>query len=233
MAWQWTWRVHAPRPAPSSTREGSSSGGTSSASVATAQRRSSIRRRPAGDLSTLDGRAGSARQGFERRPVRARRSRTAAAGLSLGEYSALVFAGSLEFEDALRTSGCAAGSCRRPATSGARWHPSSAPGRKRWRMSSKKPVRWLPGWGRQYNSPDQTVISARWARSSRPSSASAAAGARRAIRLKVAGGTHLTLMAPARKLEPHLQLPIRGAEGALLLECRGRGVATRRRSGEI
>ena len=137
------------------------------------------------------------------------------AGLSLGEYSALVFAGCLSFEDALRIvvrrgeymqSACDESEGRMASVLGlavptveevlAEMRETAAPGRIG--ISN-------------YNSPDQTVISGDAAAVNMAVERLKEAGAKRAIPLRVAGAYHSELMAPATaKLAPLLaELPIR------------------------
>lgn len=132
----------------------------------------------------------------------------ATAGLSLGEYSALVFAGALDFEDALRIVGLR-GQLMQEACDAARGTMASIIGLPAARV--EEVVAGAQKAGHQvgvanYNSPDQTVISGEIGAVDATIKLLEAAGARRAIRLKVAGAYHSVLMAPAtRKLEPHLR----------------------------
>jgi [acyl-carrier-protein] S-malonyltransferase len=137
----------------------------------------------------------------------------AAAGLSLGEYSALVFAGSLEFEDALRIVGLR-GQLMQEACDASRGSMASIIGLQAGKVEDVVEKARSDGFQvgvANYNSPDQTVISGEVGAVDEAVKRLDAAGARRAIRLKVAGAYHSTLMAPATaKLEPHLRkLPIR------------------------
>lgn len=130
------------------------------------------------------------------------------AGLSLGEYSALVFAGSLEFEDALKIVGLRA-EFMQEACETSRGTMASVIG-----LPAQKVEEIVSGTGAQggavgvanYNSPDQTVISGEIAAVDEAVERLQAAGARRVIRLKVAGAFHSPLMREAtRKLEPFLR----------------------------
>ena len=132
----------------------------------------------------------------------------AAAGLSLGEYSALVFAGCLEFEDALRLV----------------WHRGAfmqkacdaEPGAMLSVLGlAPEQVDELTANARQdglrvgvanYNSPQQVVISGAAADVLEVGTRLESAGAKRTVALKVAGAYHSELMAPAtQELEPLLR----------------------------
>jgi [acyl-carrier-protein] S-malonyltransferase len=132
----------------------------------------------------------------------------AAAGLSLGEYSALVFAGSLEFEEALRLVG-RRGELMQEACDAARGTMASVLGLAAERVEeivARARDDGLRVGVANYNSPGQTVISGEVEAVDETVRRLEAAGARRAVRLKVAGAYHSELMAPAtRKLEPLLR----------------------------
>ena len=132
----------------------------------------------------------------------------AAAGLSLGEYSALVFAGSLDFEDALRIVKLR-GELMQAACDAEKGAMASIIGLTASRIEEVVQVAEKDGLRAgiaNYNSPDQTVVSGASADLDELVKRLEAAGARRAIRLKVAGAYHSPLMAPAtRALEPHLR----------------------------
>jgi [acyl-carrier-protein] S-malonyltransferase len=137
----------------------------------------------------------------------------ATAGLSLGEYSALVFAGAIEFEDALRVVAFR-GECMQEACDASRGTMASVIGLSVDRVEEVVAEARAAGVAAgiaNYNSPDQTVISGEEGAVDDLVKRLEAAGARRAIKLKVAGAYHSPLMAPAaRKLEPRLrQLAIR------------------------
>jgi [acyl-carrier-protein] S-malonyltransferase len=132
----------------------------------------------------------------------------AAAGLSLGEYSALVFAGSIEFEDAIRIVGLR-GELMQEACDAEKGAMFSIVGLAASRVEEvvqKARADGLRIGIANYNSPDQTVISGEAGAAEETVKRLEAAGARRAIRLKVAGAYHSELMASAtRKLEPALR----------------------------
>ncbi|HVR74717.1 MAG TPA: ACP S-malonyltransferase, partial [Planctomycetota bacterium] len=132
----------------------------------------------------------------------------AAAGLSLGEYSALVFAGSLDFEDALGIVGLRAELMQDACdeTAGAMASVIGLAAEKVAEVVDGARARGLRVSVANYNSPDQTVISGEAGAVDATVKLLDEAGARRAIRLKVAGAYHSELMASAtRKLEPHLR----------------------------
>lgn len=130
------------------------------------------------------------------------------AGLSLGEYSALVFAGSLEFEDALRIV-AKRGEYMQKACDAARGTMASIFGlgaEKVEEVISRARSDGLRVNVANYNSPEQTVISGEEGAVEDVMTRLQAAGAKRAVRLKVAGAYHSGLMAPAtRELEPLLK----------------------------
>lgn len=136
-----------------------------------------------------------------------------AAGLSLGEYSALVFAGALEFEDALRIVGLRGGFMQE-ACDAARGTMASVLGLPAERVESvvaEARVESLEVVVANYNSPDQTVVSGTIDAVDTLVPRLEAAGAKRVVKLKVAGAYHSPLMASAtRKLAPHLAtVPVR------------------------
>jgi [acyl-carrier-protein] S-malonyltransferase len=132
----------------------------------------------------------------------------AAAGLSLGEYSALVFAGALDFEEAVRIVG-ARGEFMQEACLAAKGTMSSILGLAAARVETVVEEAKRDGLRvgiANYNAPDQTVISGEAGAVEETVKRLQAAGARRAIQLKVAGAYHSPLMAPAtKKLEPYLR----------------------------
>jgi [acyl-carrier-protein] S-malonyltransferase len=132
----------------------------------------------------------------------------AAAGLSLGEYSALVFAGSLEFEDALAIVKLRGEFMQKAcdAEKGSMASIIGLPAAKVEEVVETSRKDGLRAGVANYNSPDQTVVSGAAADLEELVKRLEAAGARRAIRLKVAGAYHSPLMAPAtRELEPYLR----------------------------
>jgi len=130
------------------------------------------------------------------------------AGLSLGEYSALVFAGSVEFEDALRLVGLR-GEYMQEACDRSTGSMASVLGLPAARVEEVVAAARTEGLNigvANYNSPEQTVISGEVSALDETVKRLEKAGARRAIRLKVAGAYHSPLMASAtRKLLPHLE----------------------------
>jgi len=132
----------------------------------------------------------------------------ATAGLSLGEYSALVFAGSLEFEDALRIVG-RRGEWMQEACDAAPGAMVSIMGLAA--EAVEDVVESLRAAGHRvnvanYNSDEQTVVSGASDDIGVATARLKEAGARRATPLRVAGAYHSPLMASAtRKLEPLLR----------------------------
>ncbi len=131
---------------------------------------------------------------------------SAAAGLSLGEYSALVFAGSLEFEEALEIVG-ARGRFMQEACD------LEAGGMVSVLGLTAEEVERAVARGRSagpigianYNAPTQLVISGARAALEAAVAAAKGMGSRRAIPLRVAGAYHSPLMAPATaRLRPLL-----------------------------
>ncbi len=131
-----------------------------------------------------------------------------AAGLSLGEYSALVFVGSLTFQDALQIVSLR-GQYMQEACDTTKGTMASviamATAKVEEIIESAKTEGFLVSVA-NYNSPDQTVISGEASAVEEAVKRLTAAGARKTIRLKVAGAYHSPLMAPAtKKLEPYLR----------------------------
>ncbi|MGH9399027.1 MAG: ACP S-malonyltransferase [Thermoanaerobaculia bacterium] len=129
-----------------------------------------------------------------------------AAGHSLGEYSANVAAGSLDFADALRLVRARGGFMQEavPASAGAMaaiLGLASVDVETACRESAQGEVVEAVN----FNSPEQTVIAGHVAAVARACAACTARGAKRAIRLPVSAPFHSSLMAPAReKMEPML-----------------------------
>lgn len=132
----------------------------------------------------------------------------ATAGLSLGEYSALVFSGSLAFEDAVRVVGLR-GALMQEACEVSPGAMAAVIGFSADRVEAIVAEVQAEGEVVQvanYNSPTQTVISGEASAVDRAAERLRAAGARRVVRLNVAGAFHSRLMEPARrKLEPELR----------------------------
>ncbi len=129
------------------------------------------------------------------------------AGLSLGEYSALVFAGALEFEDALeivtRRGRYMQDACDR--TNGTMVSVIGLPAEEVERAVDEARARDAIVGVANYNSPSQTVISGDRGAVEAVAETLKAAGARKCVELTVAGAYHSGLMAAAAvHLEPHL-----------------------------
>jgi [acyl-carrier-protein] S-malonyltransferase len=131
----------------------------------------------------------------------------ATAGLSLGEYSALVFAGALRFEDALEIV-ARRGEYMQEACDACPGAMASVLGLSTERVEdvvAEAQGRGLSVGIANYNSPSQTVISGEAAAVQEASQRLTEAGARRIVPLKVAGAYHSPLMAAATaKLAPLL-----------------------------
>jgi len=131
----------------------------------------------------------------------------AAAGLSLGEYSALVFAGSLEFEDALRVVG-KRGEYMQAACDARQGTMASVMGLGAAEVEAvveSSRAEGLEVGIANYNSPAQTVISGAVPAVESCVEKLKSAGAKRVILLRVAGAYHSELMRSAtRDLEPLL-----------------------------
>lgn len=120
------------------------------------------------------------------------------AGHSLGEFSALVAAGALSFEDGLRLVAARAEAMqkaceRQPSTMAAVLNLSDAEVE---RICAEIDEVVVPA---NYNSPGQIVISGSEAGVSQAAEALKEAGARRVVPLNVGGAFHSPLMEPARK----------------------------------
>jgi [acyl-carrier-protein] S-malonyltransferase len=123
----------------------------------------------------------------------------AVAGLSLGEYSALVAADALEFVDAVRLTH-ARGSFMQEACDANPGTMYSVIGLEDEQVEEAcRQVRDEGGrvWPANYNCPGQLVISGEKEAAGRAAERCEEAGARRAIQLKVAGAFHSPLMQPA------------------------------------
>ncbi len=136
----------------------------------------------------------------------------AAAGLSLGEYTALVAAGAIDFDDAVHVThlrgrymqeACEAAPGGMVSLLGA--DPETA---EKVCEAARQAGRI---WPANYNCPGQIVLSGERAACERAAEVAEAAGVQRAVPLDVAGGFHCPLMASAReKLAPTLAaLPVR------------------------
>ena len=133
----------------------------------------------------------------------------AAAGLSLGEYTALVAAGALEFADAVRLVHHR-GTYMQEACEARAGTMFSIIGMQDVHVEEAcQLVREEEGgevWPANYNSPGQVVISGETAAAESAADHCTRMGARRVIRLKVAGAFHSPLMQPAaQRLAKELQ----------------------------
>jgi [acyl-carrier-protein] S-malonyltransferase len=130
----------------------------------------------------------------------------AAAGLSLGEYTALVAAGALEFEDAVRIThlrGQAMQEACEVQASGMVSLIGVDPEGAEKICEAARDAGII--WPANYNCPGQVVVSGVAAACEKVVAIAEDHGAQRAVPLTVAGGFHSPLMAPAReKLRPHL-----------------------------
>ncbi len=122
----------------------------------------------------------------------------AAAGLSLGEYTALVFAGCLRFEDAVRLvyrrgqAMAAAGEKRKGSMLAVVGLTEAQLGEITAKASAQGVV-----VAANYNSPDQIVLSGEPAALAEAGRLAKEAGARMTVELKVSGAFHSPLMKPA------------------------------------
>ncbi len=143
-------------------------------------------------LEAIEERAGSS-ETFGQSLVAA-----ATAGLSLGEYSALVFAGSLRFEDALRVVS-ARGKAMQEACDRSDGGMTSLIGLEV--AEVERVIERAAAAGKigiaNYNSPTQTVISGERAALEAAAEHAKELGCRRVVPLRVAGAYHSPLMATA------------------------------------
>ena len=152
---------------------------------------------------------------------------SASAGLSLGEYTALWFAGSFSFEDGLRLVRLR-GEAMQDASERAPSGMVSLIGADRTRAEAVAEV--ARGEGvlvvANLNAPGQVVLSGDLDACSRAVEAARAAGIRRAIPLKVAGAFHSPLMESARsRLEEALKsIPLRDASHPVYVNVLAEGV---------
>ncbi|MBN1442635.1 MAG: ACP S-malonyltransferase [Planctomycetes bacterium] len=153
-------------------------------------------------LEVLRARRGGERLGVPDLPA------AATAGLSLGEYSALVFAGSLGFEDALRLV-VRRGEAMQEACDEERGTMASILGKTAGEVEdviNEMRAEGLKVGIANYNSPGQTVISGGADAVDRAVERLKDRGARRVVELRVAGAYHSPLMASAtRKMQPLLR----------------------------
>lgn len=151
----------------------------------------------------------------------------ATAGLSLGEYSALVCAGSLDFEEALEVV-VARGRYMQEACDESRGTMVSLLGLESSKVEeavSRAASKGIVGIA-NYNSPDQTVLSGEAVAVEEAARVARELGCRRAIPLRVAGAYHSPLMASATaKLRPALEnLAIRPPRCAFYANVSGQRV---------
>jgi [acyl-carrier-protein] S-malonyltransferase len=131
----------------------------------------------------------------------------ATSGLSLGEYTSLVFAGSLTFEDALSIVD-KRGRFMQEACDSSDGSMVSVIGLDHAQVEdivSRAAAKGVVCAG-NYNSPQQIAVSGDRVALEEVSKLAAEAGAKRVIPLKVAGAFHSELMSPAaKKLAPHIE----------------------------
>ena len=148
----------------------------------------------------------------------------AAAGLSLGEYTALTVAGAMDFDDAVRIThlrgrfmqeACQA----QPSGMVSLLGVDGALAEKI--CDAARPAGRI--WPANYNCPGQVVVSGEAAACRRVAEIAESLGAQRAVPLQVAGGFHSPLMAAAReKLAPELRgLRIRELQFPVVANVRG------------
>jgi len=131
----------------------------------------------------------------------------AAAGLSLGEYTALVAAGALDFEDAVRVTHLRGQAMQEACEAKASGMVSligvdEAGAEKLCEAARQAGIIWPAN----YNCPGQVVVSGEQAACDTVVAIAESQGAQRAMPLAVAGGFHSPLMASAREhLAPHLE----------------------------
>jgi len=131
----------------------------------------------------------------------------AAAGLSLGEYTALVAAGAIDFDDAVRLTHLRGRfmqeACQAQPGGMVSLLGVDADGAEKICGAAREAGRI---WPANYNSPGQVVVSGDAAACRRVAEIAESMGAQRAVPLQVAGAFHCPLMTPARdKLAPELQ----------------------------
>jgi [acyl-carrier-protein] S-malonyltransferase len=122
----------------------------------------------------------------------------AAAGLSLGEYTALVFTNSISFEDALQLV-YKRGQFMQEACDKEKGSMASIIGLEESRVEEicKEAKQYGEICAANYNSPEQIVISGKEEAVKRAMAIAKEKGARAVIPLKVSGAFHSTLMSPA------------------------------------
>ncbi len=118
----------------------------------------------------------------------------ACAGMSLGEYTALHFAGALRFEDGLRLV-AARGAAMQAACEARRGTMISVLGLTRAQVEASLAGR--EAWVTNVNAPDQVVVGGPVEAVDAAAEALRSAGARRVVPLQVVGAYHTSLMKPA------------------------------------
>jgi len=153
-------------------------------------------------------------------------SAIAAAGLSLGEYTALVAAGALDFADAVRLVRHRGAFMQEAcdANPGAMYSIIGLEAPQVEQACARVREDGGSVWPANYNSPGQLVISGEAAAAERAADECSRMGARRAIRLNVAGAFHSPMMQPAaEKLAPLLaQTEIRAPHCPVVTNVTGR-----------
>ena len=120
------------------------------------------------------------------------------AGHSLGEYSALVAAGSIRFEDACPPSGCARRRCRKPSPKApAASRPSSASTTAKLPELCAEAAQGEVLEPANLNSPGQVVVAGHRAAVERAMALAKEKGAKRAVMLPMSAPSHCSLMRPA------------------------------------
>ncbi len=125
-----------------------------------------------------------------------------AAGHSLGEYTALVAAGAVTFEDGLRLVAARGEAMRRACeeTKGAMVALLGADDARVEEACAERRGKGGAIWVANYNAPGQVVVSGEISEAERAVAEPRSFGARRAVMLDVAGACHTPLMKPASKM---------------------------------
>ena len=133
-------------------------------------------------------------------PAGAALAPAAAAGLSLGEYTALVAAGAIEFDDAVRLTHLRGRymqeACEAQPSGMVSLLGVDEKGAEKICEAARSAGTI---WPANYNSPGQVVVSGVRAACDRAAEVAESLGAQRAVPLAVAGGFHSPLMTPARE----------------------------------
>ncbi len=125
-----------------------------------------------------------------------------AAGHSLGEYTALVAAGAVTFEDGLRLVAARGEAMQRACeeTKGAMVALLGAEDARVEEACAERREKGGAIWVANYNAPGQVVVSGEISEAERAVAEPKSFGARRAVMLDVAGACHTPLMEPASKM---------------------------------